>query len=170
MTVDVLIDCPAWTADLPEAAAVAERAVRAAAAEAFVRPGRFEVSLLLTDDEGQRALNRDWRGQDRPTNVLAFPGQAPEALAAPPGDGPALGLGDISLAHGTVRDEAREQGKSLDAHLSHLVVHGFLHLVGHDHGEAAEAERMEALETAVLLRLGIADPYADAAVPAGEQG
>ena len=160
MTVDVLVDCPAWTVDLPEAAAVAERAARAAAAVALPRRGRFDVCVLLADNERLRCLNRDWRDQDRATNVLAFPGQPAEALGRAAPRGPRLGLGDIVLAHGVVRAESQAQGKTLADHLSHLVVHGFLHLVGHDHDEAAAAERMEALEVAVLDGLGIADPYA----------
>jgi probable rRNA maturation factor len=172
MTVDVSVSCPAWTADLPEAAKIAERAVRAAARAAFRRAGRFEVSVLLADDATQRGLNRNWRGQDRSTNVLAFPALEPAKLAAAAaavkvGE---IGLGDIVLAHGTVRREARMQGKTLADHVSHLSVHGFLHLIGYDHAEADEAERMEALEVGVLGRLGIDDPYAGERRPVPGRG
>ena len=160
MTVEVSVGCPAWTADLPEAAETAERAVRAAAAAAFRQPGRFEVSVLLAGDAHARALNRDWRGRDRATNVLAFPSLTPEALARAGADGVDVPLGDIVLAHGPLRREAEEQDKTLADHLSHLAVHGFLHLIGYDHEQAAEAARMEALEARVLAGLGIADPYA----------
>jgi probable rRNA maturation factor len=101
-------------------------------------------------------LNRDWRGQDKPTNVLAFPAGMDEA-AAP---GAPLLLGDVVLAYETVAAEAAAQGKDFAAHLRHLIVHGVLHLVGHDHDEAAAAERMEAVERTILAGFGIADPYA----------
>jgi len=160
MTVDVLVSCPAWTADLPDAVGLAENAIGAAAAMAFRRAGRFEVSVLLTDDATQRRLNRTWRGQDRATNVLAFPAQTRAALDDLRVGGPTTGLGDVVLAHGTVRREAEAQGKALADHMSHLLVHGFLHLIGYEHEAVGEAERMEALEVRVLGRLGIADPYA----------
>ncbi len=114
------------------------------------------LGLILTDDAEQRRLNRDWRGVDHPTNVLAFPAWEPSA-AVPPG-APLL-LGDVVLAFETVAREARQQGKPLAAHLSHLVVHGVLHLFGHDHIGEAEAVVMEALETAILAGLGVPDPY-----------
>lgn len=118
----------------------------------------LEISLVFTDDAEQRALNRDWRGKDRPTNVLSFPnmddgGPAPAGL-------PRL-LGDVVLARETVAREAREQGKTLADHMVHLLVHGTLHLLGYDHEEAGDAAEMEALERAVLGGLGVADPYAD---------
>lgn len=156
MTVDVSVACPDWDADLPEAAGIAERAVRAAAALLPPRPDVVEVSVLLTDDVLQRRLNREWRGQDRATNVLAFP---TGALETPGHPGMVHGLGDIVLAHGVVRREAGRDGKALADHLSHLVVHGFLHLVGFDHQEEAAAAEMEALEVEALKRLGVADPY-----------
>jgi rRNA maturation RNase YbeY len=115
--------------------------------------------VVLGDDALLRRLNRQWRGQDKPTNVLAFPTAdgAPAPVDSQPG-APLL-LGDVILAFGTVADEAVAQGKALADHFTHLVVHGVLHLLGFDHEEAAAAMRMEALETAVLARLGIADPY-----------
>lgn len=170
MTVDVSVSCPDWDADLPEAAGLAERAVRAAAA-ALPDPGRtVEVSVLLADDALQRRLNRDWRGQDRATNVLAFPAEAPATAPQPAVADLPQGLGDIVLAHGVVSREARRDGKTLADHLSHLVVHGYLHLVGFTHDAAAEAAVMEALEVRVLGGLGIADPYAvDAPPPVAER-
>lgn len=167
MTVDVSVACPTWDADLPQAAALAERAVRAAEAALPARAGAYEVSVLLADDALQRRLNREWRGHDRATNVLAFPSGA-EAPAGGPET--VRGLGDIVLAHGTVSREARRDGKTLAEHLSHLVVHGFLHLVGFDHEKDAAAAQMEALEVRVLHGLGIADPYVPrAAAPAASQ-
>jgi len=130
------------------------RASRAALAEAPALPaGDYELTILLTGDEEMRALNRTWRGKDAPTNVLSFP--ASESLS-----GPGL-LGDVALACETIRDEARERNLALKDHVSHLVVHGVLHLLGFDHATDAEAERMEAIERTALASLGIADPYAD---------
>lgn len=116
--------------------------------------GVAEVSVVLTDDEEQHELNRQWRGVDKSTNVLSFPQIEPF--------GPVMGLlGDITFAYETVGQEAEEMGISLEAHFTHLVVHGFLHLLGYDHIEDDEALVMEGLETQILATLGIADPYAD---------
>jgi probable rRNA maturation factor len=130
------------------------RAARAALVEAPSLPaGEYELTILLTDDEEMRTLNRIWRGKDAPTNVLSFP--ASESLS-----GPGL-LGDIALAYETIRDEARERDIALADHVAHLVVHGVLHLIGFDHADDMQAERMEARERKALASLGIADPYAD---------
>jgi probable rRNA maturation factor len=114
-----------------------------------------ELSLLLTDDKRIRAVNRDWRGFDKATNVLSFPAAPPERIATSPV------LGDIVLAYETIAAEALAEDKTMADHLSHLVIHGLLHLLGEDHETQDQAERMEALEVAALARLGIADPYAD---------
>jgi probable rRNA maturation factor len=135
--------------------AVAERAIREALkqSEAPVT-GVAEVSLVLTDDAEQRELNSQWRGIDKSTNVLSFPQIEPF--------GPVAGLvGDIILARETLEREAAEMDISFQAHFTHLVVHGFLHLLGYDHIEDEDAEEMEGLETEILATLGIADPYAD---------
>lgn len=135
--------------------AVAETAIRKALelSEAEVT-GAAEVSVVFTDDDEQRQLNKEWRGFDKSTNVLSFPQIEPFD--------PVQGIvGDITLALGTVTREAEEMGISFEAHYTHLVVHGFLHLLGYDHIEDDEAEEMEALETEILASLGIADPYAD---------
>jgi probable rRNA maturation factor len=109
---------------------------------------------VLTDDAQQRVLNRDWRQIDKPTNVLSFPQIEPFS--------PLAGLvGDITLARETLEREAAEMGIAFEAHFTHLVVHGFLHLLGYDHIEEDEALQMEGLETQILATLGIADPYAD---------
>lgn len=132
------------------------RATEAALDVAPVKPlAGAELSLLLTDDARIRIVNRDWRGFDKATNVLSFPAAPPERIAQSPV------LGDIVLAYETVAREAQAEGKPLADHLSHLVIHGLLHLLGEDHETDAEAERMERLEIAALARLGIADPYAD---------
>jgi probable rRNA maturation factor len=155
LSVDVLVEDDGWAA-LPEVEALVTHAVTAAAAGCGLafRAGA-EVSVLLTCDAAVRTLNAQWRGQDKPTNVLSFPAAAPADLAA------AALIGDIALAHGVVRREAEAEDKALEDHLTHLVVHGFLHLAGHDHQTADEAERMEALERTILAGLGIADPYRD---------
>lgn len=161
VAVDVLVEDPAWDAE-PDLAGLVERAVDAAAAraDAEILPGA-EVSVLLTDDARIRVLNRDHRGIDRPTNVLSFPQEDPQADAY----GPLLG--DIVVARETVMREAVDGGLPFRHHLAHMIVHGFLHLVGYDHVDDAEAEEMERLETAVLAALGIPDPYADPPVPGG---
>ena len=147
----IRVENPAWRRRLPDAARRARRAAGAALAEAGTR-GAVELAVVLSDDARVRLLNREWRGKDAPTNVLSFP-----AEATPPA-GPRM-LGDVILAFGTCAREAKAQGKTLGAHATHLVVHGVLHLLGHDHQDDAAAGRMEALERRVLARLGIADPY-----------
>lgn len=113
-----------------------------------------ELSLLFTDDASIRTINAEWRGQDKPTNVLSFPGSPLQ-----PGGMPGPMLGDIILAYETLQREAGELGKPFDDHLTHLLVHGFLHLFGYDHMETDEAEEMEGLETRILGELGLSDPY-----------
>lgn len=114
-----------------------------------------EVSLLFTGDEDIREINAEWRSQDKPTNVLSFP-----AAPITPGDMPGPMLGDIVIARETVEREAAELEKTFDEHLTHLLVHGFLHLFGYDHMTTEEAEEMEGLETRILASLGLSDPYA----------
>ncbi len=135
---------PDWEAALPEAAELA----RIAGEAALDREG--EVAIVLTGDAEVHALNLRFRNKDNPTNVLSFP-----AAENPEGH-----LGDIALAYGVCVREAAEQGKSLSAHLQHLVAHGVLHLVGFDHETEAEAEAMEARERVILAGLGVSDPYA----------
>ncbi|MFN4288331.1 MAG: rRNA maturation RNase YbeY [Brevundimonas sp.] len=143
--VEVVIEDEGWSRRLADAPARIETWVRAALGGVS-----GEVAVLLTSDEAMRVLNRDLRGRDRPTNVLSFPAHE---SAAPH-------LGDIALGLGTCEREALEQGKSLEAHLAHLVVHGTLHLLGHDHETDDEAEAMEALERTILAGMGVSDPYA----------
>ncbi len=146
---------PAWAPSGQDVLAVIERAVETACAVlAECAPERSTqglVSVRLSDDEDIALLNGQFRGKPKPTNVLAFPA-APEAMAH------GL-LGDVVLAFETVEREAGAQGKPLADHVSHLVIHGFLHLLGYDHDTAAEAAEMEGLETRILARLGIPDPY-----------
>mgnify|MGYP003387876193 CR=1 FL=1 len=130
-----------------------------------------EISVRLTDDAEVQTLNRDYRHKDKPTNVLSFPMIAPDLLdsvantdandGAAPGAGGEVLLGDIVLAHETCAREADDKGIALPAHVTHLIVHGTLHLLGYDHQGQAEAEVMEQIERDVLASLGIADPYLD---------
>ena len=166
LEVDVLIRAPAWRRALPHARRLAETAAGAAfAAAAGAKRARqgmaVEAAVVLADDRTVRTLNRDWRGQDKPTNVLAF--AAGEGVVVRPVPGEPLALGDVVVALQTARAEAKAEGKRLADHFRHLVVHGMLHLLGRDHRTDAEARRMERLETTVLAGLGIADPYADRA-------
>jgi probable rRNA maturation factor len=153
--VAVVILSSSWLSDLPRARALVKRAAIAAVAGARPRLPRAGASLsvALSDDRHVRSLNRAHRGKDRPTNVLSYPADAAAAR------GVARPLGDVVLAFETVRREAHAQRKTLAAHLTHLVVHGTLHLRGHDHIDDEEAEWMEALERRILAGLGIADPY-----------
>lgn len=140
LKLDLIIAVPSW-----RKIAGLRVAIRKAARETARDAGLSEVTLLLTDDEAVQALNHQFRGKAKPTNVLSF-ARAP-------------GAGDVALAFETVAAEARAQGKTMLAHLTHLVVHGLLHLAGHDHMKKADARRMEALEIAILLRLGLLNPY-----------
>ena len=147
--------CPAWLIDLPEAVAIGQKVVAAVLADAELRHETVEVGVTLTDDAAMRNLNRDYRNQDKATNVLSFGGHS---ASDPAHAGPLL-LGDIVLAHGVVRAEAQAQGKTLQAHYCHLLVHGTLHLLGMDHTNDEDAKAMEAREVAILASLNIADPY-----------
>ena len=142
--IEVEIDDDAWSEALPEVAAVVERAALLALGDT-----QGDVVILLADDANVQQINAQFRDKDRPTNVLSFP--APDS-ARPH-------LGDLILAYGVCAAEAAQQGKSLSDHLSHLTIHGVLHLMGHDHEVVDEAEAMEVEERRLLASLGIADPY-----------
>jgi probable rRNA maturation factor len=146
--VEVEIEDEAWSRDIAD---VEDRVSRAVTATLGDRVG--SVVVLLTDDAAVRELNARFRDKDTPTNVLSFPA-APMDLP-----GQATPLGDLVLAHGVCATEARGQSKTLADHLTHLVVHGTLHLLGHDHMDDAEAEAMEAHEVTILAGLDVADPY-----------
>lgn len=156
-------------------ASLAERAVAAAlvgAGHGAVVEGAavFEVAVRLSDDAEVQRLNRDYRGKDKPTNILSFPmhgpSDVPALLRAPDMD---VLLGDLALAAETVEAEAREKDISIDDHATHLIVHGTLHLLGHDHADDGAAEAMEALETRILAGLGIADPYRETVSPGADE-
>jgi probable rRNA maturation factor len=151
LAIETRIDASGWSA-LEDLDALVGGSVRAALEESGdALAAGAEVSLLFCDDVAIRELNRQFRGQDKPTNVLSFPG--PEPIES------AVLLGDIAIAHETVAREALEQGKSLEEHCRHMIVHGFLHLLGYDHEDDEEAEAMEAMEIRILQRLGVDDPY-----------
>jgi probable rRNA maturation factor len=152
----LLIEAPEWRKRVRNVEVVARRAARAAAAAAPVA-GKSELCLVLADDSSVRRLNRQWRGKNKPTNVLSFP--SGELMAGEATTKTAKPLGDVIIAFGVTTAEAAKQGKTLTAHLVHLIVHGVLHLLGYDHERDADAETMEALEIKILHRLGIADPY-----------
>jgi len=149
VAIEISVACEDWHRILG-AELIVHRAAAAAFAEAGVREG--EASILLADDGRMRELNRNFRGKDQPTNVLSFPSNEEH-------NGVRF-FGDVVLAFETIVREAAEEGKRVDAHLSHLAAHGVLHLLGFDHGNDRDAEAMEAKETKILARLGFPDPYA----------
>ncbi|MCP8897287.1 rRNA maturation RNase YbeY [Shinella daejeonensis] len=161
LDIQISVEEGGWPAE-EHLRALATRALEAAArvlareeAQPFP-PQAPEVSLVFTGDAEIRGINAEWRGMDKPTNVLSFP-----AWPLTPGAMPGPMLGDIILAEETLAREAMELGKPFDDHLTHLLVHGFLHLFGYDHMEDGEAEKMEGLETRILATLGLSDPYGD---------
>jgi probable rRNA maturation factor len=146
--IDVVIQSRCWHG-APHAAKLVRRTIATAAP---ARARNAELSVILTSDRAIRALNRRWRGRDKPTNVLSFPTPAPKR-------GGPRHLGDIVIAYETVAREARAANKPFDHHLAHLAAHGFLHLLGYDHESSPEAEAMERRERRILARLGVPDPY-----------
>lgn len=152
VAVDIVVEADGWPAE-ETLVALVEAAVAAAADRIAADTGPAELVVAFADDARVRTLNRDFRGKDAATNVLSFP-----AVQAAPGPGPRF-LGDVVLARETVEAEAAAEAKPVENHVRHLVVHGFLHLLGYDHETDADAERMERLETEVLETLGVPDPY-----------
>ncbi len=169
LDIDVSFLCRDWLAGIPDV----EDRCRLAATAAYdgagaAHGGGAEVSIVLADDRQVRRLNRDYRAVDRATNVLSFANVDGDGVQIPHPDGTGpVSLGDVVIAFGVTVGEAGDEGKAVVDHLAHLVVHGVLHLLGHDHIEEAGAERMEALERAVLEGLGVADPYRDTPDAAG---
>jgi len=162
-TIDVLLACVRWTQICPDAAGLARSAAelvvrRVEIASGLAWEGPVDLGITLADAADQRRLNRDYRGQDAPTNVLAFPAWEPGSRLPP---GAPLLLGDVVLSLETVAREAAEQKKPVADHLRHLTVHGVLHLFGYDHITSAQAALMESLERSILAELGVPDPYRD---------
>ncbi len=163
LTLETEIDAP-WP-DFPDWHALATRAAQAIAqiAPELANP-RLSASLLFTSDAEVHTLNREWRGKDKPTNVLSFPMLTRDELLGLTPEGPPELLGDIALAFETCEREARDKVIPLDHHAAHLIVHGLLHLAGHDHElSPQDAAEMEALEIKALALMGIANPYDDLA-------
>jgi probable rRNA maturation factor len=146
--IDIVIESPLWRS-APDAVAVIRRSIGAAAEMTHATEAPREIAVMLCDDAAMRELNGRWRGRPEPTNVLSFPSAGGTGM-----------LGDIAIAYETTAREAETERKPLGDHLTHLAVHGFLHLLGYDHQSDAEAVAMERLEVVVLARLGVADPYA----------
>ena len=168
MTLDIALDADGeWDSSTGWSELARAAATAAIAESAFPQLGQgerpVELSVRLTSDAEVHALNAEWRGKDKPTNVLSFP-----MLDLVPGDRPGAMLGDIVLARETVMAEAQSEEKSLNDHFCHLVVHGFLHCLGFDHVDPEDADEMEGLEIDILSDLGIADPYAAAGAPIDE--
>lgn len=165
LDIDFIVEDPDWPTTLSNCQELALRAATAALTRSVTRKDVvLEVSIVLTGDDEIQTLNRDYREQDQPTNVLAFPAlDDPSVLSAKSqdqsSDQPPILLGDVIIAVGVVQREAAQQNKPLSDHFSHLVVHGILHLVGYDHMTDDDAQDMETLETDVLAGLGIANPY-----------
>jgi probable rRNA maturation factor len=155
-SVDIQIQSPLWHGEKATEQTVRD-AIAAAAAALSTADG--EVAILLTDDETIRALNRQWRGIDKPTNVLSFPAANPDI---------ARFLGDIAIAYETLKRECGEESREFHHHLAHLTVHGFLHLVGYDHETNADAAAMEGLESRIMARLNMPDPYRGRDIEPGE--
>jgi probable rRNA maturation factor len=150
--IEVIVRSARWR-KRPSAQTIVKKAVLAAAGA--VSTGPTELAIVLSDDSAIRALNRDWRGKNAPTNVLSFP-----AAAAGKGQSASPYVGDIVIAYQTTAQEAVAEGKPFNHHLTHLAIHGFLHLLGYDHENDRDAEKMERLERKILKRLAIPDPYA----------
>lgn len=145
---DIQVQSPLWQTE-PAAEKIVRDAIAATAALLSTPDG--EVSIVLTDDSAIRALNRDWRGIDKATNVLSFPAAKAEGTRAM--------LGDIVVAYETLKQECEDEDREFLHHLAHLTVHGFLHLLGYDHQTDAQAEEMEGLESTIMMRMKLPDPY-----------
>lgn len=164
MTLDIAIDTDGeWDSSTGWSELARAAATAAIAESAFPQLGQgeraVELSIRLTGDAEVHALNAEWRGKDKPTNVLSFPMAEPEELEEA-SSGPELMLGDIILAHGVCAEEAASKDIPIDRHAAHLMVHGTLHLLGYDHVDDDSAADMESREVRALARMGIADPYA----------
>lgn len=160
-SIDLVIEAGDW----PDEALLTswfEVAIQGAALTTDFNLRHGEISVVLTDDAAMQTINKEHRGQDKPTNVLSFPALESSMLAGLDGKRPFM-LGDLVFALQTVKREAEAGQISLHHHMSHLIVHGFLHLLGYDHDQDLQAEAMEALETRILASLGIADPYRNGA-------
>lgn len=161
MDLEIDLDTP-WPEAIDWEALAEQAADKLAQVAPELANPRLAVSLLFASDQDVHALNREWRGKDKPTNVLSFPMLERDDLLALPTAGPPELLGDIALAFETCAREAADKGVPLEHHAAHLIVHGLLHLAGHDHEiSSADADAMEALEIKALALMAIQDPYGD---------
>lgn len=151
ITIDLTVEAGEWS-KLGAIEALVQRAADSAVSVAAVG-GEVAVAVLLTDDAAMREINKDWRDQDKPTNVLSFPAAAHPGMPGP------RHLGDVVLAWETMEREALDENKTIEAHASHLIVHGVLHCLGYDHESDEQADDMEALEVSALTGIGYDDPY-----------
>ncbi|MGB7286291.1 MAG: rRNA maturation RNase YbeY [Salaquimonas sp.] len=152
--IDINIENGDWPVEKALGTLIAKAITTVASEAKLIWPTNAELSVLFTDDVHMAKINGQWRNKPKPTNVLSFPGADIEI-----GEPSDILIGDLVFALETVKQEAETQDKTFDDHLSHLIVHGFLHLFGYDHIETDDAEQMEAIETAALAKLGINDPY-----------
>lgn len=175
LTIELTIEADDWRGPFPQAEAICAQTLTMACAAALhdaAVPSGVEVSLVLLDDAAMRDLNRRFRQQDKATNVLSFPALDRQQLrrlsqgGMPPWHPPGkpVALGDIALGLETVMSEAAAQNKQPEAHFRHLLIHGFLHLLGHDHIAPDDADEMERLEAAILAAMGLDDPYEERAL------
>ena len=161
LTLEIDVDSP-WPSGTDWEALVARAAGAVCAVATELANPRLSASLLFADDAQVHTLNREWRDKDKPTNVLSVPMLERDDLLELDPDGPPELLGDIALAYETCLREAGEKGVTLEDHAAHLIIHGLLHLAGHDHETGpADAAAMEALEIKALALIAIADPYDD---------
>lgn len=161
LSIDLRIADPRWTGAL---GGLEDIAVRVLDHGACVVGAGGEVSILMTDDAEMQTLNRRWRDLDKPTDVLSFPSDDPEIPGQP------KHLGDIAVGFETAFRDAQAMNRPFEAHIAHLLIHGFLHLVGYDHIDPEDAAVMEPLETKILAGLGWPDPYAAGPYAGGEVG
>ena len=156
-TINIVLarESESWPGE-PHLIALSQQVINAACNDLGLKSRQsVELSLVFTDNAKVQGLNAKWRGKDKPTNVLSFP-----SIALKPGDTPPPVLGDIILAFETVSEEAIAENKTFENHISHLLLHGFLHLLGYDHESDDDADLMEGIETRILAALAIPDPYA----------
>lgn len=168
LSIDISITDPQWETACPECEALTEKAIYSVfsgspiARQLILNGVEPEISVVLANDDLVQTLNREYRNKDKPTNVLSFAQlDTPDGWQAPAAPGPCT-LGDLILGFETVRTEAEQEKKSLSAHLTHLIIHGMLHLLGYDHMEEGPADAMESLEIQLLKGLGYQNPYSNA--------
>ncbi len=153
--IEITVEEPRWQKALPNCDSVVQTIVQIVLETVATYLTAYEISIVLANDNFVQKLNRQYRDQDKPTNVLSFP-----TMDSPTPNRPII-LGDVILAYETIKRETEEQNKTLEEHFSHLLIHGVLHLLGYDHQTPAEAEAMEAIEVNILAEFNITNPYID---------